>query len=339
MEELLEKVYSIVVLKRDYLRIKTHGSFFSSRDLKKSCDIDINQISSKENLNSFLIELADNLIKKKKEFSNLIIENIELDTIADKRIQNIIDDMNKFNFKLKHILETKKQDFPKLETNIDETLPKDIYTQIKKLIDNYNYNYNKSNNLFELFKLHSYLKSVQKLRIQPEDIINDNLILNGKKIKLDDYVISQFTINIIFENKPVSNIVYYKTYESKFYFKFSKLYSSIPNTIYYYKLLKELKYYVIVGYFKKIFPKNIAYLIPNLRDRILEFKESLSVYSYKMCKYETLIEIDEKNKDIYKKKYLKYYNKINRKSQEFIDTLILNPKLYEYLLENIEIRF
>lgn len=339
MDKFLENLYSIIILKKDFLRLKTSGSFFRSGDLKKSCDIDLNQISLKERLNELLIELADNLIKKKKEFPNLIIENIELDTIVDERIQNILNDMNKFNFKLKHILESKKQDFQKLETKIDETLPKDIYKKIKELIDNYNKNFNKPNKLFELFKLHSYLKEKQKLRVQPEDIINDNLILNGKKIKLDDYIISQFTVNIIFEGKPVSNGVYYKKSETKFYFKFSKLYSSIPNTIYYYYILKELKYYVIVGYFKKIFPKNIAYLIPNLKDRILEFKETLSVYSYKLCKYETLIETDPINKDLYKKKYLKYYNKINRKSQEFIDTLILDPKLYDYLIENIEIRF
>jgi hypothetical protein len=245
--------------------------------------------------------------------------------------------MNKFNFKLGHILEFKKKEFPKLETTISQSLPKDVIKNIQLLIDNYNNN----NKLFELFKLHSYLKNIQKLRVSPQDIIDDNLYLNGRKINLDDYVVSKITVNIIFENKPVSNVIYYKTEQTIFYFKFSKLYSDIEDTIFYYNLIKELKYYVIVGYFKKIFPKKIGYLIPNLKDRILEIKETLSVYSYKLCKYETLIETDPKNKELYQKKYLKYYNKINRKSKEFLDSLslILDSKLYAYLLENIEIRF
>jgi hypothetical protein len=347
MEKLIEKVFSIVVIKKDYLTLKTHGSFFSSKDLKKSCDIDINQYSRVENLNSFLIELAEHLIKKKKEHPDLIILGIELDSIVDERIEDILKDINKFNFKLEHILEPEKKEYPKLETTISKTLPKDVVERIEMLINNYNKNRKNSSNfifkLIELFKLHSYLKSIQKLRVQPEEIINNNLFLNGEKIKLDDELLSQITVNVIIDNKPVSNVIFYKTSKKDFYFKFSKLYSSMDDKIieeiYYYHLLKELKYYIIVGYFKKIFPKNVAYLIPSFKDNILEFKETLTTYSYKLCKYDTLIITDSKNKALYQKKYIKYYNKINRKSKEFIDSIRFNEKLYNYFLENIEIRF
>lgn len=354
MEEFLKKLYSIIILKKDYLIEKKHGSFFRTKDLKKSCDIDFNQISKKENLNSFLIELANNLIKKQNEYSDLIVINIELDTIIDERIEKILKYMNTFNFKLEHILNFNEKDYPKFKkeildeinqrSDLVESLPKEIVNNIEKLINNYNINHKNNNKLYELFKLHSYLKDIQKLRVSPEEIINDNLILNGKKINLKDKIISKITVNIIFENKPVSNVIYYKSYhQTDFYFKFSKLYSSIDNNIieniYYYHLLKELKYYIIVGYFKKIFPKYIAYLLPKFKEQILEFKETLNTYSYKLCKYETLIITDPENKENHKKKYLKYYNRINNSSKEFIDSIKSNQKLYKYLLENIEIRF
>jgi hypothetical protein len=356
MEDFLKNLYSIIILKKDYLIEKRHGSFFRTRDLKKSCDIDFNQISKKENLNSFLIELANNLIKKQKEYPNLIIINIELDTITDERIEKILKYMNTFNFKLEHILNFNEKDYPEFKKeildenennqklNLLDSLPKEIVSNIEKLINNYNINHKNNNKLYELFKLHSYLKEIQKLRVSPQEIINDNLILNGKKISLKDKIISKITVNIIFENKPVSNVIYYKSHhQTDFYFKFSKLYSSIDNNnieqIYYYHLLKELKYYIIVGYFKKIFPKHIAYLLPKFKEQILEFKETLNTYSYKLCKYDTLIITDPENKEKYKKKYLKYYNRINNNSKEFIDSIKSNPKLYKYLLENIEIRF
>jgi hypothetical protein len=163
MEKIVKNILSIVVIEKDYLTLKTHGSFFRTKDLKKSCDIDINQFSTVEKLNSFLLELAEHLIKKKKEYPNLIIQNIELDTITDERIDEIIKDMNKFNFKLKHILESNKQIFPILNTNISKTLPKDVIEKIEILINNYNSN-NSMLKLFELFKLHSYLKNIQKIR-------------------------------------------------------------------------------------------------------------------------------------------------------------------------------
>lgn len=353
MEEFLKKVFSIVVLKRDYLKIKKEGSFFISMDLKKSCDIDLKQISTRENLNYFLLELAKHLVKKKKEYPNLIIRSIELDTITDKRIDFIIKDMNKFNFKLEHILEPEKIEYQELNTNISKTLPKDIVERLEILIDNYNKNRKNSNpilKLIELFKLHYYLKSIQKLRVQPEEIINDNLILNGEKIKLDDNLVSQITVNVIIDNKPVSNIILYKANKKDFYIKFSKLYSSIDDKIiediHYYHLLKELKYHVILSYLNKIFPKDIAYFIPNFKKKILAFNETLKTYSYKLCKYEMmffrekLLLITNSNKELYRKKFFKYYNKINRKSKEYIINSIKSKhKLYNYLLKNIEIRF
>jgi hypothetical protein len=343
----LNIIYSIVALQRPFLKILKHGSYFRTKDIHKTCDIDLNQKSKVENLKPHLVDLINNLIDKQKIYDKLIIQNIELDSVIDNRIQSILNELNSLNFNLNHLLELNKIIYPsKLILNVDQTLPDKVKNKIIKLINKYNDNYTLLDNLVNLknlIKLHSYLKKHQKVIIHFKDfnkIIDNKLILNEKKINLDDYLINRFTVNIIYDNVLVSNIIYYKLSgftKLEYVFKFSHVYKNPFNDIYYYSILKLIRSFIKVSLVNKEFPKHLFFLAKNIKEKMDLLSEKLGKYSYRLCKYELLY---KNNPDNYKKKYKKYFKKINKYALIYMSQNIFNNNiLYNYLLDNISVKF
>jgi len=342
----LNIIYSIITLQRPFLKLKTPGSFFRTKDIKKICDIDLSQVSKIENLKPYLLDIIDNLINKKKIYNNLYIQNIELDSIIDNRIQSILNELNNLYFNLHYILELNNINYPSvLKLNIDDSLPDLIKNKILKLINNYNNNYTSINNLINLknlIKLHSYLKKKQKIIVNFDDfykIINNSLILNDNKININDYIINKFTINILYDNIPISNIIYYKKSEFsklEFIFKFSYVYNKIFNNIYYYNIIKVIRSFIKVSLINNEFPKYLYPIAKNIKEKMDSLSDVLGKYSYKICKYDLLY----KNNKKYYKKYKKYYKKINKYSIKYLSQNIYNNyNFYKYILDNMIIKF
>jgi hypothetical protein len=344
----LNIIYSIIALQRPFLKLIKHGSFFRTKDINKTCDIDLNQKSKIENLRPFLLDLIKNLIDKQKTYDKLQVIDIELDTVIDNRIQSILNELNNLNFNLHYLLSLNTVIYPKqLKLNVDKTLPDIIQKKITKLINNYNNNYTSTDNLINLkniIRLHSYLKKNQKIIVKFNDfnnIINNTLSLNSLKINIDNYLINKFTINIIYDNIPVSNIIYYKApgfSKLEYTFKFSNIYNHPYTKISYYNILKLIRSFIKVYLRNKDFPKYLFISAKTLKEKMdLLSEDKFGKYSYRMRKYELLYKNTNNN---YKKKYKKYFKKINKYALKYIsNNIVINNKLYNYLLDNIKIKF
>jgi hypothetical protein len=318
-DKFYQEIYNLIVLKHPDITTFERGSYFKLGK-NKSCDLDFNQIvlRNKEDVLKKYLELLD---LNQKE---LIFTEIKFN-IVDKRIKDTLESIGFLSGNF---------DIIDYDLKINKDLPGKIKDKLKQL----DKEFQKEKTIFNYYKIYKYLKDNMSPVWTIKDLKKGEITFNEKTYYLKDFEFDTLSVEVIYQNFPVSNVIHLSKETTKLKIKENKVVKKVSlifsnGKLNHYKLIKGYQSFLKWLYFtRKIKEKYLVNLVPEIYQKIITLRDKLGESSHQYCYYKSLFYLNNKKEDEEKMNY--YHDLLNEETKDLYDEIRKHYGKYveEYLI-------
>jgi len=305
-DKFYQEIHNLIVLKHPDIETFERGSYFKLGK-SKSCDLDFNQIvlRNKEDVLKKYLELLD---LNQKE---LIFTEIKFN-IIDKRIKETLDTIGYLSGNFEII-------------DYDLKINKDLPSKIKDKIKDLDKQFQKERTIFTYYQLYKYLKDNLSPVWLIDDLKKGKITFNEITYYLKDFNFDTLSVEVIYQNFPVSNVIHFSKETTKLKIKEDKVIKKVSlifsnGKLNHYKLIKGYQSFLKWLYFSRKIKENyLVKMLSKLYQKIIDLRDKLGEKSHQYCYYKSLFYLNRKKDDEEKMNY--YHDLLNDETKDLYDEI------------------